>query len=220
MNNQYQCRIQRWTPWFNPKEETLIALAWISFSSLSTQMFAREALFSLASAVGTPLQVDKATTGKSRPSVAWGHKEEECRLAMKVEGGLIDETKINGAKFKGDVRSILDVKKKVFSLQQTRKEFDVLRDEKFGQYEGLHVTDELFGESGNTLDSDKQIEQTGKLKQCCHNEPTNQQALVTHEKEFIVMEKIDGKDINPNTRTIFILDQEVATNNLNESKEK
>uniref|UniRef100_M1ANC1 Uncharacterized protein n=1 Tax=Solanum tuberosum TaxID=4113 RepID=M1ANC1_SOLTU len=134
-------------------------------------MFAREALFSLASAVGTPLQVDKATTGKSRPSVArvkvevnllsslpnrvrmffkdekngvvkevlqkivydklpsycttckhQGHKEEECRLTMEVEGGLIDETKINGAKFEGDLRSILDEKKKVLSLQQTGKE--------------------------------------------------------------------------------------------------
>ncbi|WMV51005.1 hypothetical protein MTR67_044390 [Solanum verrucosum] len=295
MNNQYQCRIQCWTPWFNPKEETSIALAWISFSSLSTQMFAREALFSLASAVGTPLQVDK------------GHKEEECRLPMEVEGGLIYETKINGAKFEGDLQSILDEKKKVLSLQQTGKEvtlptssnfeknnvervdepgpllvaatsrnkedtkttlprtltskiseqlgttttkqlssrfmkdreldspnavvvtksrqyeakkFDVLRDEKFGQYEGLHVTNELSAESGNTLDLDKQIEQTGKLKQCCHDEHTTQQALVTHEKEFIVTEKIDSKEINPNTPTMFILDQEVATNNLNESKEK
>uniref|UniRef100_M1A3I6 Uncharacterized protein n=1 Tax=Solanum tuberosum TaxID=4113 RepID=M1A3I6_SOLTU len=98
--------------------------------------------------------------------------------------------------------------------------FDVLRDEKFGQYEGLHVTDELSVEFGNTLDLDKQIEQTGKLKQCCHDEHTNQQALVTHEKEFIVTEKINGKEINPNTPTMFILDQEVATNNLNESKEK
>ena len=34
------------------------------------QMFGHEALFSLASAVGTLLQVDKETTGKSRHSVA------------------------------------------------------------------------------------------------------------------------------------------------------
>ncbi|KAG5601430.1 hypothetical protein H5410_032800 [Solanum commersonii] len=81
-------------------------------------------------------------------------------------------------------------------------QFDVLRDEKFGQYEGLHVTDELVAESGNTLDFDKQIEETGKLKQCTHDEHTNQQALVTHEKEFIVTEKIDGKEINLNTPTV------------------
>ncbi|KAH0719734.1 hypothetical protein KY290_004647 [Solanum tuberosum] len=99
-------------------------------------------------------------------------------------------------------------------------QFVVLRDEKFGQYEGLHVRDELVSEYENTLDFDKQIEQTGKLKQCCHDEHTNQQALVTHEKEFIVTKKIDGKEINLNTPTVFILDQEVATNNLNESKEK
>ncbi|KAG5581391.1 hypothetical protein H5410_052018 [Solanum commersonii] len=256
MNNQYQCRIQCWTPWFNPKEETSIALAWISFSSLSTQMFAREALFSLASAVGTPLQVDKVTTGKSRPSVArvkvevnllsslsdrvrifskdekngvvkevlqkivydklpsyyttckhQGHMEEECRLPMEVKGGLIDETKINGAKFEGELRSILDEKKKVLSLQQTGKESWLLNQ---GNMKPKR----------NTLDLDKQIEQTGMLKQCCHDEYTTQQALVTHEKEFIVTKKIYSKEINPNTPTMFILDQEVATNNLNESKEK
>ncbi|KAK4732850.1 hypothetical protein R3W88_025838 [Solanum pinnatisectum] len=171
VNNQYQCQIQRWTPWFNPKEETPIALAWISFPSLSTKIFSREALFSLASAVGLPLQVDKATTGKSRPSVArvkmeinllsslpnrvrmffndekigvvkevlqkivydklpsycttfkhQGHKEEECRLTMEIEGGLIEETKINGEKFEGDLRSILDEKKKILTLKQTGKE--------------------------------------------------------------------------------------------------
>ncbi|KAG5609348.1 hypothetical protein H5410_020629 [Solanum commersonii] len=108
--------------------ETPIVLAWISFPSLSTQMFAREALFSLALAVGIPLQ--------SRPSVARvkvevnllsslpdrGHKEEECRLTMEIEGGLIDETKINREKFEGDLRSILDEKKKVLSLKQTGKE--------------------------------------------------------------------------------------------------
>ncbi|KAH0702751.1 hypothetical protein KY285_017029 [Solanum tuberosum] len=189
-------------------------------------MFAREALFSLASAVGTPLQVDKATTGKLRPSVARGHKEEECRLTMEVEGGLIDETKINGAKFKGDLRSILDEKKKVLSLQQTGKEQHLETKkiqklyEKFGQYEGLHVTDELSAESGNTLDLDKQIEQIGQLKQCCHDEHTNQQALVTHEKEFIATEKIDGKEINLNTPTIWadLVEEENHTPSPSRSK--
>jgi len=41
---------------------------------------------------------------------------------MEVEGGLIDETKLNGKKFEGDLRSILDEKKKVLSLKQTKKE--------------------------------------------------------------------------------------------------
>ncbi|WMV45326.1 hypothetical protein MTR67_038711 [Solanum verrucosum] len=141
-------------------------------------MFAREALFSLASAVGTPLQVDKATT-------------DSTHVEFDRSNSVVEYT-----------------------------QFDVFQDKNLVQYEGLHVTDELYAESGNTLDLDKQIEKTGKLKQCCHDEHTNQQAPVTHENEFIVTEKIDGKEINPNTPTMFILDQEVATNNLNESKKK
>ena len=36
---------------------------------------------------------------------------------MEIEGALIDGPKINGEKFEGDLRSILDEKKRVFSLQ-------------------------------------------------------------------------------------------------------
>ncbi|KAH0635931.1 hypothetical protein KY289_035846 [Solanum tuberosum] len=98
--------------------------------------------------------------------------------------------------------------------------FDVSRDGNFGQYEGLHGTAELSAESGNTLDLEKQIKQTGKLKERCHDDHTDQQALVTHEKESIVTEEIDGKEINPNTPAMFISNQEMATTDLNEAKEK
>ncbi|WMV45224.1 hypothetical protein MTR67_038609 [Solanum verrucosum] len=210
VNNQYQCRIQRWTPWFNPKEETPIVLAWISFPSLSTQIFAREALFPLASAVGTPLQVDKATTGKSRPSVArvkvgvnllsslpnrvrmffkdektsvvkevlqkivydklpsycttckhQGPKEEECRLTMEIEGGLIDETKINGEKFEGDLRSILDEKKKVLSLQQTGKEVTLPNSSNINS--GKNSVDNLNKEKRATTTSQERVNAPGLL---------------------------------------------------------
>ncbi|KAH0675260.1 hypothetical protein KY285_023061 [Solanum tuberosum] len=83
-----------------------------------------------------------------------------------------------------------------------------------------NTTAEKYSNQWTLVSHKETIEQTGKLKQCCHDEHTNQQALVTHEKEFIVTEKIDGKEINLNTPTLFILDQEVATNNLNETKEK
>ncbi|KAH0637492.1 hypothetical protein KY289_037407 [Solanum tuberosum] len=303
------------------------------------KIFAREALFSLASAIGTPLQVDKATTGVVKEVLQkivyakfflycttckhHGHNEEECRLTMEIEGGLIEETKINGEKLEGDLRSILDEKKKVLTLQQTGKEVtlpnssninsgknsvDNLNKEKhttttiqervnaprllrltatsghkedteamllrtltskiseqlgaaatgsstpvhidieaqnnadnnsrelivyitsrytvvivkiyFGQYEGLHGTAGLSAESGNTLDLEKQIEQMGKLKKRCHDDHTDQQALVTHEKESIVTEEIDGKEINPNTPAMYISNQEAATIDLNDAKEK
>ncbi|KAH0641368.1 hypothetical protein KY285_037954 [Solanum tuberosum] len=316
----------------------------MSNSTLDTMIFAHEALFSLASAIGTPLQVDKATTGVIKevlqkivydklPSYCTtckhqGHKEEECRLTMEIEGGLIDETKINGEKFEGDFVDNLNKEKYATTTSQERvnapglllltatsghKEdteamlvgmltskiseqlgaaatgsstpvhidveaqnnadnnsrelivtsqvatrqllsrfmndgelgspnavvvtksrqdeakqgtstaenpFDVSRDGNFGQYEGLHGTAELSAESGNTLDLEKQIKQTGKLKERCHDDHTDQQALVTHEKESIVTEEIDGKEINPNTPAMFISNQEMATTDLNEAKEK
>ncbi|KAF3624236.1 hypothetical protein FXO37_31460 [Capsicum annuum] len=66
----HQMRPLKWDPWFNPMEETSVAMAWISFPTLPPHYFVKEALFSLASAVGKPLQVDLATKNKTRPSYA------------------------------------------------------------------------------------------------------------------------------------------------------
>ncbi|KAG5585127.1 hypothetical protein H5410_045561 [Solanum commersonii] len=66
----YPMRTFKWDPMFDPEEETSIAIAWISFSTLPPNFFGKEAIFSLASAVGKPLQVDMATQNKTRPSCA------------------------------------------------------------------------------------------------------------------------------------------------------
>lgn len=55
---------------FDPKEETSIAITWISFSSLTPNFFGKEVVFSLAAAVRKPLQVDLATQNKTRPNCA------------------------------------------------------------------------------------------------------------------------------------------------------
>ncbi|XP_060210327.1 stress response protein NST1-like [Lycium barbarum] len=97
-----QMRPLIWDPWFNPKEETSRAIAWISFTELPPNFFAREAVFSMATSVGKPLTVDLATANRTRPSCAKvkvevdllanlpkriniaeedesGHEENECR---------------------------------------------------------------------------------------------------------------------------------------------
>ncbi|KAG5572293.1 hypothetical protein H5410_062059 [Solanum commersonii] len=52
---------------FKIDEETM---AWISFLNLFPTFFGKESLFSLATAVGKPLQLDQATINQSRPSCA------------------------------------------------------------------------------------------------------------------------------------------------------
>ncbi|KAF3670134.1 Photosystem II CP43 reaction center protein [Capsicum annuum] len=82
----HQMRPPKWDPWFNPMEEMLVAMAWISFPSLPPHYFGKEALFSLASAVGKPLQ---------------GHDEEGCRVLHpehilnekeQEDGGSVEQT--------------------------------------------------------------------------------------------------------------------------------
>ncbi|KAH0698744.1 hypothetical protein KY284_012959 [Solanum tuberosum] len=55
---------------FTPEKETTQAMAWISFPDLLPTFFGKESLFSLASAVGKPIQLDSATINKTRPRCA------------------------------------------------------------------------------------------------------------------------------------------------------
>ncbi|XP_059315752.1 uncharacterized protein LOC132066461 [Lycium ferocissimum] len=66
----YPMRPLIYDPKFRIDEETTMAMAWISFPHLLPTFFIKEALFSLASAVGKPLQLDLATINKTRPSCA------------------------------------------------------------------------------------------------------------------------------------------------------
>ncbi|KAM3301955.1 hypothetical protein P3S67_016457 [Capsicum chacoense] len=70
MNNGkiHQIWIFSWNIGF--KEETSHAAVWISFLNLSTDLFAKRSLISIASAVGKPIVVDKATQVRSRQSMA------------------------------------------------------------------------------------------------------------------------------------------------------
>ncbi|KAG5628234.1 hypothetical protein H5410_013452 [Solanum commersonii] len=109
-------RIQKWTPSFSPMEETSIAMAWISFPSLPCQYFARNALFSMALAVGQPLDVDRATNDKTRPSTARvkveGHREADCQTLTDGQvDATVSENHIEGEKFQGHLRVHLNAKK-------------------------------------------------------------------------------------------------------------
>ncbi|KAG5631197.1 hypothetical protein H5410_002914 [Solanum commersonii] len=55
---------------FHTAKETTQALAWISFPDLKPTYFVKESIFSLATAVGKPLQLDMATINKTIPSCA------------------------------------------------------------------------------------------------------------------------------------------------------
>lgn len=80
-NRYYPLRFLEWDPWFNPEEETTIAFAWVSFPGLPTNLFDKEAMFSMANAVGKPLVIDKATNNQTRPNCA----------RVKVEVNLMKE---------------------------------------------------------------------------------------------------------------------------------
>lgn len=55
---------------FKPDEETMQAMAWVSFPNLLPTFFVKESLFLLASAVGKTIHLDMATINKTRPSYA------------------------------------------------------------------------------------------------------------------------------------------------------
>ncbi|KAL0451242.1 UNVERIFIED_CONTAM: hypothetical protein Slati_1102300 [Sesamum latifolium] len=66
----FPMRVFKWTPTFNPREESPIVPVWVRLPELPIQFFDKEALFSIGHLLGTPLRMDVSTATLVRPSVA------------------------------------------------------------------------------------------------------------------------------------------------------
>ncbi|KAL2242479.1 UNVERIFIED_CONTAM: hypothetical protein Sindi_0365900 [Sesamum indicum] len=66
----YPMRVFKWTPAFTPSKESSIVPVWVSFPELPAHLFRKEVLFTVASMIGTPLQIDDATLNQSKLSKA------------------------------------------------------------------------------------------------------------------------------------------------------
>ncbi|PIN11890.1 hypothetical protein CDL12_15503 [Handroanthus impetiginosus] len=66
----FPMRLFKWTPTFNPREESSLIPVWINLPNLPIQFFNKNALFSISSMIGTPLRIDEATAALTRPSNA------------------------------------------------------------------------------------------------------------------------------------------------------
>ncbi|KAH0713632.1 hypothetical protein KY289_009591 [Solanum tuberosum] len=99
----YPMRTLKWDPLFDPEEETTTTIAWISFPSLPPNLFGKETIFSMAAAVGRPLQVDMATQNRTRPSCARAKVEvdllgdfpKRINIGMRKKSGKVVEKWVN-----------------------------------------------------------------------------------------------------------------------------
>ncbi|XP_020549414.1 uncharacterized protein LOC110011984 isoform X1 [Sesamum indicum] len=66
----YPMRVFKWTPTFTPSQESSIVPVWVSFPELPAHLFRKKVLFTVASMIGTPLQIDDATLSQSKFSKA------------------------------------------------------------------------------------------------------------------------------------------------------
>ncbi|KAK4388255.1 hypothetical protein Sango_2432100 [Sesamum angolense] len=84
----FPMRVFKWTPTFNPMEESPIVPVWVRLPELPIQFFDREALFSIARLLGMPLQMDVSTATLVRPSVARVCIEINLLEPLQMEIGL------------------------------------------------------------------------------------------------------------------------------------
>ncbi|KAJ6820540.1 uncharacterized protein M6B38_396665 [Iris pallida] len=63
-------RIFRWSLYFVTTEESPIAPVWVALPGLPQHLFGKQAIFVVASCVGTPLMLDRATALHSHPGLA------------------------------------------------------------------------------------------------------------------------------------------------------
>ncbi|KAL2236232.1 UNVERIFIED_CONTAM: hypothetical protein Sindi_1355400 [Sesamum indicum] len=66
----FPMRTFKWTPSFWPQQESSLAPIWIRFPTLPAHLFHKDALYAIASLVGTPLKLDEPTMFQSRLTAA------------------------------------------------------------------------------------------------------------------------------------------------------
>ncbi|KAL0430588.1 UNVERIFIED_CONTAM: hypothetical protein Sradi_0684800 [Sesamum radiatum] len=66
----FPMRVFKWTPTFNPREESPIISVWVRLPELPIQFFDKDALFSIGRLLGIPLRTDVSMATLIRPSVA------------------------------------------------------------------------------------------------------------------------------------------------------
>ncbi|KAL2242474.1 UNVERIFIED_CONTAM: hypothetical protein Sindi_0365400 [Sesamum indicum] len=66
----FPMRTFKWTPSFRPQQESSLAPVWIRFPTLPAHLFHKDALYAIASLVGTPLKLDEPTLFQSRLTAA------------------------------------------------------------------------------------------------------------------------------------------------------
>ncbi|KAH0770728.1 hypothetical protein KY290_014709 [Solanum tuberosum] len=147
----------------------------------------------MASAVGQPLDVDRATYDKTRPNTTMvkverckhqGHREADCRTLTDGQvNAMVSENHIEGEKFQGDLRDHLNAKKtnlnrlKIGEMDKTVKDLDVgaekngVQDQNLvRQNSGQRLSKAMLDDysSGNQMLS--LIPQTGEsLRQSCNS---------------------------------------------------
>ncbi|KAK4406506.1 hypothetical protein Sango_0657100 [Sesamum angolense] len=67
----YPIRVFKWTPTFTSSQEYSIVPIWFSFPELPAHLFYKDVIFTVASMMGTPLQIDDATLNQSKLLKAW-----------------------------------------------------------------------------------------------------------------------------------------------------
>lgn len=78
-------RIFKWTPTFSPTHESAIVPIWVNLLALPAHLYNKDALFSIASIIGKPLQLDDFTAHQSRLSAA------RIYVEIDLEKPLIEE---------------------------------------------------------------------------------------------------------------------------------
>ncbi|KAG8388226.1 hypothetical protein BUALT_Bualt02G0103600 [Buddleja alternifolia] len=66
----FPMRVLKWTPDFDPKEESPIMPIWVKILGLKPHWFHRQFLYHVASLIGKPLKLDESTTVIDNPIVA------------------------------------------------------------------------------------------------------------------------------------------------------
>ncbi|KAG5586609.1 hypothetical protein H5410_047043 [Solanum commersonii] len=134
INWSFPMRTLKWDPMFDPEEETTTTIAWISFPSLPPNLFVKELVFSLAAAVGKPLQVD-TTRNQTRPSCT------RVKVEVDLLGEFLKIINIGMKKTNGEIMEKWEVAE---AVRERWAKMDIPTGNKFGALENEANEDDVI----------------------------------------------------------------------------
>ncbi|OIT36492.1 PREDICTED: uncharacterized protein LOC109241976 [Nicotiana attenuata] len=187
-----QMWLQKWSPDFKPEEDMPIVLVWVNLPRLPFHLHTWHYVKQIVSDAGTPLEIDIATRGKNRPSMAKVRLEVDLLKPLLTSvwvGDEDDNSPLKGFEQKLEYDNVQKYCKHCKKLGHSMMNCRSLERRRANEVKEVEAKDSETIAAGKNLERDKIVVEMSKGEPNANDK--QQQGLQVRQKEVSNKDKID-----------------------------